>query len=297
MFLVWCTDKNAWLIYNTANTPLTSARIRQTVLDNNSLSWVGTYGGGLYRIKNDTWEKVAAPFQGDYILSLKKDTQGGLWIGTARNGAFYYHNNTWKHLTGDQGLAGNNVWDIFLEDEETIWFCSRYRGVCRKSSDSILCMDTQNGLPDRQVTVAQKDKKGKIWFGTVRGGLAGYKDGQFEYINTRNGLSGNYIRALICDTIPRWVGSWDGGLDFFTGGIWKHIAEVGKPVVFLGFDKNRKLWAGTWGKGVFYKGSGKWHNLTAENSDLPDNYVIDIDFTANGTVYFSTSKGVAVYAQ
>ncbi len=295
LFVLSCTKQNPWHIYNTTNTPLTSNRIRQIVLEKNELSWVGTYGGGLYRVQKTVWEKIESPFKGDYVLSMKKDTKGGVWIGTARNGAFYYYNNTWKQLTGDHGLAGNNVWDIFLEDEETTWFCSRYKGVCRKMQDSLICFNTQNGLPDRQVTVAGKDTKGKIWFGTVRGGLAGYNDGQFEYINTRNGLSGNYIRALICDSVPRWVGSWDGGLDYFNGDSWEHIPEIRQPVVFLGFDSNGMLWVGTWGYGVFFKRGQTWETINTGNSRLPDNYVIDIDFTNDGTVYFSTSKGVAVF--
>ncbi len=290
-----CKKQNSWNIYTAANTALTSNRIRQIVLENNEISWVGTYGGGLFRMRNNTLSKVTAPFKGNYILSLKKDRRGGIWIGTAQNGAFYCFNDSWKQYTGDHGLAGNNVWDIFIENEETVWFCSRYKGVCRKQNDSLFCFNSQNGLPDRQVTVAVKDTKGTMWFGTVRGGLAGYRDGQFEYINTSNGLSGNYIRAILCDSVPRWVGSWDGGLDYCNGEQWEHIPAVQKPVVFLGYSKNGILWVGTWGYGVFYRHGQTWESLNTGNSLLPDNYVIDIDFSEKNTVYFATSKGIAVY--
>ena len=156
-------------------------------------------------------------------------------------------------------------------------------------------MSSSEGLPDRQVTLATKDSRGIMWFGTVRGGLCGYENGQFQYLNTRNGLNGNYIRALICDSIPRWVGSWDGGLNFFDNEEWKHVPEIKPPVVFLGFDNNNILWVGTWGHGVYIKKPTGWVNLNDKNSGISDNYVIDIDFAENGDVYFATTKGVSVH--
>lgn len=295
LLILGCSGKKQWHIYTTNNTILSTNFIRQIIIKNNSLAWVGTYGGGLYRLQEDRWEKISHPFTGDYILCFETDSYGGLWIGTARNGAYYYYQDNWTHIGQEQGLAGNNVWDIFIDSNEDIWFCSRYKGVCRKSSDSLIYLGTKQGLPDRQVTVAAEDNTGTIWLGTARGGLCGYKNGQFQYLNTRNGLSGNYIRALICDSVPRWVGSWDGGLDYFNGNQWEHLDEIKRPVVFLGFDRNKCLWVGTWGHGVYVKQAHAWEHLTEENCDLPNNHVIDIAFDEKGDIYFATSKGIAIY--
>ena len=294
--LISCTPKNHWQIFNTSNTTLSSDRIRQIIIENNELSWVGTYGGGLYKVKGDKWQKVSSPFIGDYILSLKMDNQDGLWVGTAKNGAYYYFQDKWINIRQNQELSDNNVWDILINKNEEIWFCSRYKGACRKNSNSFKCFNTKDGLPDNQVTVAVEDSKSTVWLGTARGGLCGYKNGQFVYINSRNGISGNYIRAIICDSIPRWVGSWDGGLDYFNVEKWERIAEVKKPVVFLGFNGKDDLWVGTWGHGVYTNRSGEWEHLTTENSGLPDNQVIDIEFGGDGKIFFATSKGVAVYS-
>lgn len=290
-----CSSQNHWQTYNTSNTPLTSDRIRQIIIENNELSWVGTYGGGLYKVNGNEWQKVCSPFVGSHILCLRPDNKGGLWIGTAKNGAYYYSRNNWTHIDQEQGLSDNNAWDILISKNKDVWLCSRYRGACKKNSDSLRCFNTKDGLPDNQVTVVSEDSRGTVWLGTARGGLCGYKDGQFEYINSRNGISGNYIRAIICDSIPRWVGSWDGGLDYFNGETWEHIDEVKEPVVFLGFDGDNDLWVGTWGYGVYAGKSNEWKHLTTENSGLPNNQVIDIDFGEDRKIYFATSHGVAVY--
>ena len=293
--LISCSSQNHWHIYNTSNTPLTSNRIRQIIIESNELSWIGTYGGGLYKATDNSWQKVNSSFSGSHILCLSQDNKDGLWIGTANNGAYYYLKDKWKHLDQDQGLLDNNVWDILICKNKEVWLCSRYKGVCTKNSDSLRCFNVKDGLPDNQITVAVEDSRGTIWLGTARGGLSGYKNGQFDYINSRNGISGNYIRAIICDSVPRWIGSWDGGLDYFNGEKWEKVTEVKKPVVFLGFDGKDNLWVGTWGHGVYTYKPNDWEHLTTENSGLPDNQVIDIDFGADGKIYFATSQGVAVY--
>lgn len=295
--LLVCTENGTWHTYSTKNSPFSTDFIRQIVVEEDSLLWVGTYGDGLYRRKGSDWEKVTAPFRAAYILSLVKENGGGLWAGTARNGAYYYNfsSQSWRRIGSEHGLIDDNVWHIFIENDQCIWFCSRYKGVSNWCNDTMRHMTTENGLYDRQVTTAVRDSTGRLWFGTVRGGLCGVKDEQWEYINKTNGLSGNYIRAVLCDSIPRWVGTWDGGLDHYNGKNWEQYAYVKKPVVFLGFDHNHALWVGTWGSGVYVIDPDTVMHIHTANSGLADDYVIDIDFTIDGTVYFATNKGISVY--
>ena len=300
IFFSGCSKKQQWNIYNTKNTDLSTDLIRQIIIKDDSLQWIGTYGEGLFRNTNNNWERVELPFGGQYILTLVTGLNDGLWIGTARKGAYYYSENKWKHINSDSGLSDNNVWHILEDSRRNTWFCSRYKGICRVKSDSMsmmmTCYNMKNGLPDRQVTLAVEDSKGGIWFGTVRGGLCRYSNGQFEYLNTKHGIKGNYIRTLICDSIPRWVGTWDGGLNYFTGEKWVLIDEIKKPVVFTGFDKRGYLWIGTWGHGVYVKRNNNWDHIKSSNSELPNDFVIDIDFDSRGGVYFATSKGVARFS-
>jgi ligand-binding sensor domain-containing protein len=273
LLYIYCSNSPQWQTINTKNTSINTNLIRQIIINNEILSWVGTFGGGLYKIDGRKYKKVGHPFTGKYIFSLKKDSTGGLWVGTAKYGAYYYNKGTWTHLDRKSGLAGNNVWHI-------------------------LRMSIKQGLPDRQVTVAEEDTRGNVWIGTARGGLCCFSSDSIHlFYNKKNGLSGNYIRALICDTTIKWVGSWDGGLDLFTGEKWEHINEIKKPVVFLGYDKYKNLWIGTWGYGIYYQYPEGWKRITHKNSALPNNYVIDIKFAQNGKIYFATSGGVAIYTQ
>jgi ligand-binding sensor domain-containing protein len=230
------------------------------------------------------------------ILCLKNDGAGGFWAGTAREGAYHFRNGVWTHLSAADGLADNNVWDVF-PDHDTIWFCSRYQGLCRWTRDSAAVWTRKQGLTDREITVAQKDGRGVLWVGSVWGGLCGFRFGAVQLLNRLCGrLSGNYIRCIVCDSVPRWVGSWDGGLDYFNGSGWEHIPPVKPPVTVLVYDPRGRLWAGTWGSGVFIRETdGTWDSANTRNSGLPDDHVIDIKFDRAGKAYFATNKGVAVW--
>jgi ligand-binding sensor domain-containing protein len=287
-----CMQKPEWQVFNSSNTILQTDLIRQVCFQNDACFYVGTYGKGLYRVCNKRWEKIGQPFEGKYVLCVKEDNQGGVWVGTARKGAYYLKDNNITKFSKNEGLLGNNVWDMLITEDQGMWFCSRYRGVTQIREEQIKTWTTAEGLPDIQVTLAQRDSQGFLWIGTARGGLCGYKDSQFTYLNHTHGLSGNYIRALICDSVPRWVGTWDGGLDYYENRDWVHVKEVQKPVVVLAFDKKGRLWAGTWGYGVFIKEGGSWMRIYTGNSGLPDDYVIDIKFHSE-KVYLATSKGLA----
>ncbi len=296
--LLHCSKtSNNWKVINSRNSALKTNHIRQILLEGDTLAWIGTFGDGLYQRSKQSWVKVDTPFQSKYVYVLQKDRDGGLWVGTANYGALYYKNNQWLQINKASGLAGNTVWHQLIQVDGTLWFSSRYRGVTKKSGDQISSYNIPEGLPDRQVTVTEQDTKGRLWIGTARGGLCSFvKDSVTSYINKKSGLSGNYIRALLCDSTLRWVGSWDGGLDYNTGEEWKHIPDIIPPVVILAYDKHRILWVCTWGHGVYYYKDNLWHNLTTENSGLPNNYVIDIRFNSHNQIFFATSGGVAIFS-
>ncbi len=288
--------KDAWHTYDTSNLPIKTNLIRQVIIGQEGLSWIGTFGNGLYQWNNGLWRSISAIGPHEYIFCLKQDTKGGLWVGTARSGAWYFDGKNWTNYSTSQGLRDNNVWDLLVEDDGKIWLGSRYHGMCVICPDTLACLGRAQGLPDNQITAVAKDSTGTVWIGTANSGMCGFRNRQaVDYMNRHTGLSGNYIRAIICDSLPRWVASWDGGLDFFNGKSWERQPVVQPPVVVLAFDPKGRLWAGTWGHGVFIMGKKGWKNIDTLNSGLADNHVIDIRFDEQGKAYMATSRGVAVY--
>jgi len=296
MGFVSCAREGDWKVYNSKNTAMAIDAVRQVVIENGKLSWVGTFGNGLYAVKGDQWVKSDRPALSHYILALRQDGLGRLWAGTS-DGALVYDGTDWKRYSRNEGLTDNNVWDICPAGDR-VYLGLRYGGLCVVENSRIRCLDREAaGLPDRKVTVVVKDGRGVLWVGTEQGGLCGLeKEKAIHQYDRSNGLSGNYVRALICDEMqPRYCGTWDGGLDEFDGKAWKHIDAVPPPVTSLTLDPKGKLWVGTWGGGVIYQSPTGWTDLTDRNSGLPDNHITDIRFTDAGEVCIATGQGLAVY--
>ncbi|MFH0921048.1 MAG: two-component regulator propeller domain-containing protein [Fibrobacterota bacterium] len=294
--LVSCTHDGKWKVYNSKNTVMTMDAVRQVAIENGKLAWVGTFGGGLYAVKGDQWVKSDRPALSHYILALRQDGFGRLWAGTS-DGALVYDGKDWKRYSRADGFLDDNVWDI-CPDGDRVYVGMRYAGLCVIEKGVVRCLDrVAAGLPDRKVTIVVKDGQGVLWVGTEQAGLCGLENEKpVQLYNRANGLSGNYIRALICDEMkPRYCGTWDGGLDEFDGKVWTHINAVPPPVTSLTVDPQGRLWVGTWGGGVFYQSRTGWTDITDRNSGLPDNHVTDIRFTDAGEACIATGQGLAVF--
>lgn len=271
-----CGKEPSWKIFDSFN-------VRQVLPIHDSLFYVGTYGKGLFRVENGKWEKMAPFADDEFVMCLKNGPDSSLWACTARNGAYEFTGNEWRRRDVP------NAWDMAFDS--SIWFCCRYKGICLLRNREIAFMDRSNGLPDNEITCIEKELSGRIWIGTVRGGACFYQDGKFERLN---GVSGEYIRAFLCDSILRYVGTWDRGLNYWNGSAWELVPEVPRPVVKLAEDSKGQVWAGTWGFGVRIKKGGKWETLNKSNSPLPDDHVIDIRFSPSGRAYLATARGLAI---
>src|SRR3989339_1332091 len=68
MGFVSCAREGDWKVYNSKNTAMAIDAVRQVVIENGKLSWVGTFGNGLYAVKGDQWVKSDRPALSHYIL-------------------------------------------------------------------------------------------------------------------------------------------------------------------------------------------------------------------------------------
>lgn len=280
-----------WTVWDSSNTPMRNACIRQVVTTDSGPAWVGTYGEGLFRVDAGRWIREERFPADGYILRLLV-TDGTLWAGTARSGALRWDGRAWTRYSEQQGLCDPNVWDLLPLPGGEMLLGSRYRGLSILKEGKISCLSPEGGLPDREITCLDRDASGRIWIGTARGGLCGLGSRDTVYLNMKSGLSGNYIRALLCNGAPQWVATWDGGLDRFADGRWVRETRVRPPVVALARAPDGAVWAGTWGHGAWRFRRGKWKGMEIPGEGAARNQVIDIDFDSSGSAYLSTSAGL-----
>lgn len=65
----------------------------------------------------------------------------------------------------------------------------------------------EDGLPQSQIHAMTQDYKGYLWLGTQGGGLAKFDGERFEVYNESNGLSSNYINALLTSGDTIYIGT------------------------------------------------------------------------------------------
>jgi len=88
-----------WQLYNKSNSPLPYDGLSSIIAARNSDVWLGTFGGGLVRIKDQHWTVYNSANSGlpnDRIYAMSRDAGGNLWIGTFGGGLAQFDGEEWR---------------------------------------------------------------------------------------------------------------------------------------------------------------------------------------------------------
>ncbi len=172
--------------------------------------------------------------ENEYVMCLHKDNNDVIWIGTDGGGIYLMKNETIiSHITSDDGLVGNVIFKITQDREGAYWICTGSGiGYC-KPFDSIHMTPTSyenvnsdNGIGTDSVFQVIPDTSNELWI-TSNYGIAsasaeellesahsGKKINSIQYYTRNDGLDsdGTTSTALsICDSHGRlWFTMVDG---------------------------------------------------------------------------------------
>ena len=204
--------------------------------------WIGTFGG-VFRYDGKTFTNVTSQVSSARFFSVLEDRKGNFWFSTVGEGVYYYDGKSFQHFTTQQGLANNQVIDIYEDKAGRIWFgtlsgASRYDG---KTFRNYRLNEGLLGLPnkdDNDINSIIEDKTGKFWFAT-RGNACTY-DGKTFTVLTHDGTPFMNIRTIIED---KKGGIWLGGqygLWRYDGRSFTNFSERGVAYVYE--DKKGNIW-------------------------------------------------------
>jgi len=125
-----------------------------------------------------------------------------------------------KVYTTQNGLSGNEPFRLYEDSRGDIWIsiisspANSYLNRWERATGKFHYYKQEIGLrADSAATAFQEDRKGNIWIGFYYGGLARYRDGQFELFAQADGVPAGLLRALHLDRQGRlWIASTEGGL-------------------------------------------------------------------------------------
>jgi ligand-binding sensor domain-containing protein len=87
--------------------------------------WFGGRAGAIrYDPETGDWQAFEArpgAMPDERVTTIIED-ENGLWLGTDGAGVVFYDETEWKIYTGDDALAGNNVWAIRQDGSGALWF-------------------------------------------------------------------------------------------------------------------------------------------------------------------------------
>jgi ligand-binding sensor domain-containing protein/putative methionine-R-sulfoxide reductase with GAF domain/anti-sigma regulatory factor (Ser/Thr protein kinase) len=193
-------------------------------------TYIGTsYSDGFYVVNRKTADTARLAFdikQGEenFLVSsdIIQDKNGQVWVLT-RDYLFKYDKKR-KKLVHTAGSAGDTSrspgFKRMLQDKEGMIWITSAQGVFRfdPATESYFnfrhdSLD-KNSLANDVIRPVAEDKKGNLWFGSIRGGLSIYdkKKNTFKNFypdyNNSKGLGSNRVWSLLCDSKGNmWVGT------------------------------------------------------------------------------------------
>ncbi len=275
----------------------------------------------------------------DGVLSVCEDRYGDIWVGTWGGGLNKLRRNTgkfahFKHSPQDNSSLSdpeNEVWCIYEDSKGQLWIGTDnglnklekvilpdFRGdprekiVFRHVTDPL----EKNGPLNGRILAIFEDSRSngeRLWIGTASGlvqlNMQENASPQFTYYRhqpkSRTGLRHNSVTAIFEDTLSKtmWIGTYGGGLHLFdpdNGSIEAVGGQEGftNDIVYsIGKDKTGEIWVST-NKGLSRLSTQTmtFHYFDAydglQGNTFSANQCLTLD---NGELVFGGSNGINIF--
>jgi len=163
--------------------------------------------------------------------------------------------NIWC-LGPDQGLASRNIYSILKDDNGFMWFGTD-NGLIRYDGTNAKTYNIQSGLPENEIRVVRKDKKGNLWLGTEESGLVKFDGKTFHHYSLDSIAPKRAISDIEIDEKGDvWCTIIFGGLLHFDGKTFhsyksKQGIMVNRPTSSIAIDKSGRKWITGYGQGLY----------------------------------------------
>jgi ligand-binding sensor domain-containing protein len=143
---------------------------------------------------------------------LFKDHYGFLWVGTSE-GLFkvYGHSPVKIKTTGAENIY---VTAIGEDASGKIWIGCKNGNIAFIKNRQLVLFKPEEGVPKVTVTSILTDSLNRIWFATGGEGIYYYDNIHLNYIDTKDGLSDDYVNCLYSNDGKDIIAGTDRGLSF-----------------------------------------------------------------------------------
>ncbi len=229
-----------------------------------------------------------------------------LWAGT-RGGVILWDipSQTYQKYTTTEGLADQNVKEVFIDDTGNIWFGTTEGVQCYDGSTWTVYNTTNSPLPHNTVFSIVQDQNTSMWFGTGFG-CAKFTDPAWEVFTDLGGGATNVaVRGMGVDSQNQiWTANNPdnygdpGGISMYDNiSTWVHHdpdpSSIGQYFLSLTVDCRDSVWAGSWTNYVFLYNGSSWTHYDDGNSSLLGNNIEAFEVEPDSTVWISNHPASA----
>lgn len=253
---IWCATGNGITGFThsghvsfTEATGLPGRIITSHLANEAGILWLGTESG-LCKLteKKGQW-KTETLLPGKTILSLASGTDGAIWVATQANGIFRLTGKTVVPYSLQHGLPTNTVTQVMFDNNGQLWAGFYEQGIaCLKDGKFVMPEE----FPGLNATIRKmvSDRKGRLWVISQDHGIFLRKNGAWQHLTVKNGLSDDKVWDIYEDSDGNiWMGSMTGITKFGRKPFAYYDQEHGLPAKdVLAVTTNRKgeIWAGTY---------------------------------------------------
>lgn len=311
--------------YSEDNKPysLSNSSIICMMKDQQGTFWIGTYYGGV-NLFNPDYEiytyyypdesqqgKLTSPFAG----RMKEDSKGGIWIATEGGGVNYLDRKTgtftaYRHDNKKNSLASNTVQSLFLDEENhALWVGTLKGGLDKLDLKTRTFTNYRHIAGDTNSLINNVVReiipyKGKLLLATHNGiGLFDPHTGKCAKALADSKLRNRQIIDMLLDRNHNLWFSYSLGLvkynldtrkrdEYFVPNSSGQV--IGSNLINVLFeDKKGNIWAGSSGDGIFLyqSASNTFKPFNSRNSDLINDYVLDIKESLSGYLLIASNQG------
>ena len=280
-----------------------------SITEFNGKLFLATYGGGVLKVDPESFVVEKAFRFGeqdrkinfieevkiidDYLLAISRG--GGIKLDL-KNETFLVFN---KEESNRYSINDDYLTTIYTDEQKNIWLGTFSGGVNVSFSQTQKFPNLPKVISEQlQHTFSAYDDGMDIWIGGEKL-LKIFNPETKEVKDLSNVIGDNYILSMTGDNEGNiWAGTWGVGVFSYnktSGAKEKFLGdELGGTVVSVCFDKNRKLWIGSYGDGLFILDpkTKEIKNYT-EADGLSGNKITAICNDSKGNVWLGTDGGGA----
>lgn len=213
--------------------------------------WVGTEGAGLYRLKSGHWSRLGIEegLPSEFVWSIAEDLKGRVWVGTWGSG-IHVHQGT--NFTMVPGLDIKVPVLAILHTGPDESFIGTSKGLLHYKAGAVTELKDAYGKELGDVRAIVRDAEGRVWCGTLGGGLVCFKNGTSRRFRKSDGLASDFVQCLFADTDGTlWIGTHGGGVSAFKNGRFTTITMqhglANNFITWIENDNEGNLWLASHG--------------------------------------------------